>query len=86
VPKYGFTLAEQWLSYAAMIPRSASRAQWIETRRGFYAGAQAVFAIMSCLSEGTDGDGEPTEADGQIVGALQAELEQFVEDVRKGEA
>jgi hypothetical protein len=83
-PKYGATIAAQWQSYEQMVmPPTAGREQRQETRRGFYAGAQAVFEI---LVRGVSDEPEMTDGDEQLMQRLSAEFEQFAADVRRGAA
>jgi hypothetical protein len=78
------TIRELWDSYARdVVPKDAPTVQRWETRRAFYAGAQATFmSIISMLDPGT----EPTEADLRKMDALDQELRTFKEEVRAGRA
>jgi hypothetical protein len=78
------TIKELWDSYAKdVVPKDAPTVQRWETRRAFYAGAQAVFmSILTMLDPGT----EPTEADLRKMDALDQELRIFKEEVRAGRA
>ncbi len=78
------TVAELWQSYANdVLPKHASATQRRETRRAFYAGAQAFFgAIVAGLSEGA----EPTEEDVQSLDTLHEEFKAFARDVAAGKA
>ena len=69
------TLAEAWASYAAsVLPSTAPLVQRVETRRGFYAGAQALLGVqVSNLSDGP----ECTDADDLSMDRLRAELDAF---------
>mgnify|MGYP001606479178 CR=1 FL=1 len=70
-----------WLGYALKFGVPEHTPQWIETRRGFFAGAAALFsAILLMLDPGT----EPTDADLTKMDALNAELERFVTDLQTG--
>jgi hypothetical protein len=75
-------LKEAWLSYRnAVMPGNAPSAQIIECRRAFYAGAQAFFtATMRHLEPGT----EETDNDMAFMAGLDAELQEFNEQVKKG--
>jgi hypothetical protein len=77
-------LKQAWLSYlAAVLPPNAPSAQVIETRRAFYAGAQALMTgILGALDPGI----EPTEQDIEIMTGVQAELKTFCDQVRSGVA
>lgn len=81
--KYGKSLAEQWRSYERVLPATAGDVQRRETRRGFYAGAQAMFEV---LVRGVSSGDDFTEADAALMVSLDAELRQFVEDVKAGRA
>jgi hypothetical protein len=82
--KYGTTLAEQWQSYeAGVIPRTASPVQRVESRRAFYAGAQALFEILT--RGASDGD-EVTDDDEQLMLRVNAEIQAFIADVKAGRA
>jgi hypothetical protein len=69
------TLDAAWKLYLeTVIPRDASATQIIETKRGFYAGASAVFAVMFEFDESlSDEEGE------KILKGLAKEIEQFAE-------
>jgi len=74
----------QWLTYQAeVIPQNASAIQIKESRRAFYAGAQALLGLQMTFSQG---DAEPTEQDLAMMDAIAGELKQFNEDVKKGVA
>ena len=76
------TLAASWLSYAAILPATASTTQVRETRRAFYAGAQAFLGIVCA---GIDpGPEPPTDDDLRVLTLLQLELEMFALDIGKG--
>lgn len=78
-------LREAWLQYEHQIldPLKAQRIQRQETRRAFYAGAQAVFGgILSHLTPGE----EPEEADINMLTEVQKEIDQFTEAIRAGRA
>lgn len=78
------TIRELWDSYARdVVPKDAPIVQRWETRRAFYAGAQALFtSILTMLDPGE----EPTEADLSKMDHLEEELTSFKEDVRAGRA
>jgi hypothetical protein len=77
-------IKEAWRSYRnEVIPSDAPNIQHIESRRAFYAGAQALLAIlMTMLEPGT----EATEADIRKMDEIAAELKRFSNDVREGRA
>jgi len=71
-----------WLSYRhAVIPAAAGATQVIESRRAFYAGAQALLqTILGILEPGED----PTEEDLRTISLIQAELNRFNDKVKAG--
>lgn len=80
-------LVEEWQSFERDIlapmgvdPKST---QAIETRRAWYAGAAAIFALMT---GGLDEDHEPTDLDVAYLEALNQELKHFSRMVGRGEA
>jgi hypothetical protein len=73
-----------WKSYEAeVLPPGCSTIQRTETRRAFYAGAQALFRGL--LSRFTD-DHEPTEQDLAQMSQVDEELKAFAHDLRRGRA
>lgn len=74
-------LEEAWNSYVAQcIPPDAPPVQIDETRKAFYGGALSLLAeMLGGLSEGPDAE----EADVSLVEDLQAELDEFGEEMRK---
>jgi len=77
------TLKELWDSYQTLLPKDAPAVQIQETRRAFYAGAQALFSnVMTILEPGA----EPTDNDLIFMDALVRELAQFTEDLKAGRA
>jgi dsDNA-specific endonuclease/ATPase MutS2 len=76
------SLAEQWATYRErVVPEDAPPVQVVESRRAFYAGTESLLrSMMTGLDPGT----EPTEADLDRMDQLEAELEQFAEDVKQG--
>jgi hypothetical protein len=71
-----------WLSYQRdVIPRNAPEVQVTESRRAFYAGAQALFhTIINILEPGS----EPTDNDLQTMTLIQQELKRFGDQVKAG--
>lgn len=69
-----------WLSYKLMVlPEDASEVQRDETRKAFFAGAQHLYAsVMGMLEPGA----EPTMNDLRRMAAVDAELNQFVEQLK----
>lgn len=73
-----------WRSYVAeVLPPDCSAIQLCETRRAFYAGAQALFGGL--LSRFTE-DREPTEEDLKLMDQVNEELKAFAHDLRRGRA
>lgn len=77
-------LEAAWMLYrAAVIPADANKVQVRESRRAFFAGAQAL------LHEQVDllgPDAEVTETDLRKMDELHSELQQFAADVQGGMA
>lgn len=77
-------LTDEWEHYArAILPAGAPDVQKVETRRAFYAGAAALFTLMT---GGLDEDSEPTELDIAFVEVLSQELAAFGRDLAAGRA
>lgn len=70
-------LAVAWDSYRRVIPADAPRVQLVETRRAFYAGAQAFMSACAAA---------PDNGEDRVINGLCAELRQFVDDVTNGKA
>lgn len=78
------SLAAEWTAYAEqVIPEHAPLVQRIESRRAFYAGAQALLGL---ISGGLDADHEPTALDVAYLDALNHELTAFGRAVGGGRA
>ena len=78
-------LEKSWQDYFTTVlkPAGAGSIQVIETRRAFYAGAQALLAAMvRSMGPGL----EPTDADMQMMDDLDAELLEFTKAVRERRA
>jgi hypothetical protein len=72
-----------WLSYRAILPKTASASQIIETRRAFYAGCQGLFHyILSNFEKGE----EATDADMAMMDDITRELSEFAKLVGNGVA
>lgn len=77
-------IEEAWLSYSAsVIPATAHASQRSESRRAFYAGAQALF---SGIMRGLDEDHEPTPEDLAHVDKIAKELDAHWKAVAGGRA
>lgn len=78
------TMNEQWQSFLEMaVPSDAGPTQVIITKRAFYAGARAFYAVLDAIAE--DGD-ELTQQEAEDMTALEKELEDFVAAVEAGNA
>jgi len=68
-----------WNSYRKfVIPIDASDTQVTETRQAFYAGASILFeTLLRALEPGE----EETEADIQVMASLQAEVDEFGQEM-----
>jgi hypothetical protein len=73
---------EEWLSYReAVVPSNASSVQLQECRRAFYGGAHAILQrIVGSLTPG----GEPEPSDLRMMDEIEAELQDFLERVKRG--
>jgi len=79
-----FKLADQWQDFEKrVLPADAGEVQRIETRRAFYAGAQALLCGLLNMFEPDHG---PTEEDLKAMDSIKAELDQFAADVKGGVA
>ena len=78
------TIKEKWESYLKdVMPESAGAIQLLETRRAFYAGAHALFTLMSeNVSQGDD----VTAQDEAFMETIPRELAEFVADINRGKA
>jgi len=82
--KYGRTLAEQWNGYRrSVMPPTVGETQLRETRRAFYAGAQALQQVML---HGVSNEPDMTDGDERLMRAIDAEFERFAADVKAGRA
>jgi hypothetical protein len=74
----------QWHEFRRRVmPKDAGDVQLIEMRRAFFAGAWAYYAlVMNVLDVGE----EATARDLEIMAALDAEMREFAERVKRGEA
>lgn len=77
-------MAEQWNDYARrVLPVNAPAVQKSETRRAFYAGAQAIlFKVIDSFAP----ESEPTEEDEAIMEGVHQELQDFAKLVSDGRA
>lgn len=77
-------IATEWESFSTkVLPPEVSRLQYTEMRKAFYAGAGALFhSILKILGPGQ----EATESDLLIMDGIQAELNEFLETLRRERA
>lgn len=75
-------MREQWETYqSAVIPPEAPPVQLKESRRAFYAGAQALLGVvLNMLSPGLD----VADEDVAKMTELDLELREFVEQIKRG--
>lgn len=79
-------VAQHWASYRERVVHpEAGPGQVTESRRAFYAGAQAMFHLMVHGVSRTESD-EPTEEDLRLMHDLERELRQFSAAVLRGDA
>lgn len=77
-------LEAAWALYRLKaMPQEAGKVQLTETCRAFYAGANALLAELLTM---LDPDAEPSEADLRKMAEIAQELDQFVENVKRGAA
>lgn len=77
------SIATQWTKYrAAVVPAGASPLQVQESRRAFYAGAQAVLLLQVQISVAD----VPDDVGAAFIGSLHDECAQFAEQIRAGKA
>lgn len=76
-------VGEAWSDYAArVIPVGSPHVQLVESKRAFYAGAQALlYGMLRNMP-----DTEDEKAEEQFMFALEDELKAFVAQIKKGEA
>lgn len=77
------TIQAAWEKYQQdVMPKDASTLQRVETKRAFYAGAQAVLGITWNLSA----EDVSEDAACAVIEGLHQETRQFVADVDRGRA
>lgn len=77
-------IEQEWLRYKpGVMPKDAGPTQIIQSRRAFYAGAQALFGIVTGFLSPGD---KATSADIVNMESLLAELDDFARMVLKGKA
>jgi len=78
------TLGSEWFDFLAkVVPLDAAPVQRQEMQRAFYAGAQAMFSLMTGQ---LDADHEPTLLDVAYLESLHQELQRYLRDVKEGRA
>ncbi len=76
-------MAEQWTLFEKIISKDAPAIQRKEMKRAFYAGAQCIlFRVIQAFAPET----EPTAEDIQIMEDVHQELQEFAQQVQRGEA
>lgn len=77
------TVHEQWVLFERMVvPKSAGESQRLETRRAFYAGAEAMARILMVISA----EGVSEDAGVQMLEGCHDELRRFARLVAEGKA
>jgi hypothetical protein len=73
-------LLAEWNDYRTIcVPLNAHATQVEETRRAFYGGAQTLMALVcNAMSD----DHEPTPEDIQVMEELDAELKEYLADIK----
>ena len=77
-------LETEWMTYRnKVLPKNAGEVQITESRRAFFGGAWAIYALMmNALEEGT----EATPADVRLMEKLHNEMVEFHNRMVKGHA
>jgi len=79
-------LKMEWETYRHLVmPPQAGPDQFLETRRAFYAGAKAMFGLISEISDPKTGP-EATQSELERIHGLADELEEFNQRIRNGKA
>ena len=77
------TIADQWAEFERRIlPKNAPTVQRVETKRAFYAGAQAVLFVMVQIADADASD----EAGAAILEGLHDECRRFGAEIAAGRA
>lgn len=78
------SIAAEWAEFSARLyPPGTSTVQLTECRRAFYAGVTSLYFML--LTQVSPGD-EVTEADEDMLKGVNAELEQYANDLEAGRA
>jgi hypothetical protein len=76
-----------WQDYLArVIPPDAPPVQVQESKRAFFAGANAVWKTLEASFQAGDPNKEPTDADCAILESIDKELQEFCDAVLRGDA
>jgi hypothetical protein len=70
-------LFERWRKYRTILPADAPPIQAIETRRAYYAGAQAIIDVLISM----EGQRSTAQQRVQAIESLRQEVERFRADV-----
>ena len=77
------TIAEQWADFERLVlPRTAGAVQRQETRRAFYAGAQAALTVSVEIADADLSD----EAGAAVLEGLHDECQRFAGEIAAGRA
>ena len=77
------TIADQWADFERLVlPKSAGAVQRQETRRAFYAGAQAALTVAIQIADADPSD----EAGAAMLEGLHDECRRFGEEIAAGRA
>ena len=71
-------IAEEWETFKLIIPPGASEIQVNEMRKSFFAGAGALFSLVTNVSSGD----EVSEGDLQKMTDIEHELREFLNEIR----
>lgn len=75
----------EWFTYhAQVLPPNVSDVQVRETRKAFYAGAQALYALLMNQLSSEEAGHVGVEKDMQLLSEVDKELKWFCSDVQKG--
>lgn len=78
-PKKRASLGDEWEAFRKAIIPKVGQVQREEMRKAYYAGASAVFYLLTSLMD--EGD-EVTQADLAYLDSINAELKAFLDDLR----
>jgi hypothetical protein len=79
-------LEMEWETYRHLVmPAQVGEEQFMETRRAYYAGAKAMFELITEIADPKTGP-SATQSELQRVDGLANELEEFNQRIRDGKA